>query len=165
MAQASNLPDSERLFFESVQFSKSAPKARHGFFGRNGGVSKGVYASLNCGRGSDDNPANVRDNLSLVAREIGVLEGDIVTLYQVHGDTCLYIDAPMSLEDRPQADAMITDQSGLALGVLTADCAPVLFYGQKADGTPLIGAAHAGWKGALGGVLDTTVKAMCDKGA
>lgn len=89
----------------------------------------------------------------------------ILTMHQVHGDTCLTVSEIWSEHERPEADALVTDKAGIVLGVLTADCAPVLFYGEKPDGAPVIGAAHAGWKGAVGGILEATLKAMLELGA
>ena len=134
----------------------------YGFFGRRGGVSTGHYASLNCRNGSDDDPENVAENKRRVCAEIGARA--ISNLYQVHGDTVLTLGKPLG-DKRPEADAMVTDKPDVARGVLTADCMPVLFHGHKADGSLVIGAAHAGWRGALGGVLDRTIKAMSDLGA
>lgn len=165
MGQTSSQQGSKVGYFDSDQFALQAKKAGHAFFGRQGGVSTGVYDALNCGRGSDDNPANVQRNLELVAAQIGLADTDIATMHQVHGDTCLYVDKPWPIEQRPQADALVTDKSGVAIGVLTADCGPVLFYGEKECGEPVIGAAHAGWKGAVGGILDSTVKQMQELGA
>lgn len=167
MAKTSKQQDSDMNipFFESAEFAKVASGIAHGFFGRQGGVSDGLYASLNCGRGSDDDPAYVQVNLDRVATQIGVSSKNLLTMYQVHGSECLYVDEPWSLDNRPQVDALATDKAGIALGVLTADCAPVLFYGQKNDGAPVIGAAHAGWKGAIGGALDSTVAKMKVLGA
>ena len=167
MAQISKQQDSNAdvPFFESAEFSKSADNVFHGFFGRQGGVSDGLYGSLNCGRGSDDDPAHVQANLDRVARQACVTPNNLLTMYQVHGHGCLYVDEPWSFDNRPQVDALVTDKAGIALGVLTADCGPVLFYGEKADGAPVIGAAHAGWKGAIGGALDATVSKMQELGA
>lgn len=135
----------------------------HGFFGKQGGVSRGIYDSLNCGIGSQDEPEAVRENRRLVAKELGVRREWLLTLRQVHSNVC--VDVNNLWEGvGPEADAMVTDQPGFMLGVLTADCAPVLMSGRTAGGKPVIGAAHAGWKGALGGVLESTVKAMAAKG-
>jgi YfiH family protein len=133
----------------------------HGFFGRQGGVSSGLYNSLNCGVGTQDDPANVQENRARVLASVG--GNALVTLKQVHSATCLYTDAAFA--HRPEADAVVTDVPGLAIGVLTADCGPVLFYGETAEGKPVIGAAHAGWGGALKGVLESTVKTMLGRGA
>ena len=126
----------------------------HGFFTRQGGVSQGIYASLNCGVGSNDDNAHVSENLERVRDALGA--DHLQTLYQVHSATCVEVSAPLAHDDRPQADAMITDVRGLALGVLTADCTPVLFSAQG-EGGLVVAAAHAGWRGAVGGVLDSVV--------
>jgi YfiH family protein len=132
----------------------------HGFFTREGGHSSGLYASLNCGLGSGDDGAKVRHNRSLVEKALGVGEGRLVSAYQVHGTDVAVVTRPF--EERPKVDAMVTNVPGLALGVLTADCGPILFADPKAR---VIGAAHAGWKGALLGVHRTTVEAMEKLGA
>lgn len=138
----------------------------YGFYGRTGGVSKGIYASLNCAPGSNDDQQDVAKNRSIVAKDLGVKDGTISTLYQCHSATCYAIDTHVSVGDaRPKGDALVTDKPGLAIGVLTADCGPVLFTGRKADGAPVIGAAHAGWGGALAGVLEDTVAKMVQLGA
>ena len=137
----------------------------HGFYTRVGGVSTDIYEGLNCGTGSNDAPENVRENRKRVAKEAGVAPSNLLSLYQVHGNEVVTVDAPWAAEARPEADGCVTDQAGIALSILTADCAPVLFYGEKADGAPVIGAAHAGWKGALHGVLGNTIEAMTRLGA
>jgi polyphenol oxidase len=134
---------------------------RHGFFSRRGGVSKGLYAGLNAGVGSRDDPAAVSENRSRVAASLGTTPDRLLTLYQVHSADALTVREPFRGE-RPKADAMVTDRPGLALGVLAADCGPVLF----ADGEArVVGAAHAGWKGAFTGVLEATIDAMERLGA
>jgi YfiH family protein len=143
----------------------ASEKTRHGFFGSQGGVSSGLYSSLNCGAGTKDNPDHIRENRARVAATLSVPSNQLLTLKQVHSAECLYVEKPWGEEHRPEADAMVTDRPGLGLGILTADCGPVLFYGQKSDGQPVVAAAHAGWSGALNGVLDNTVKAMRDCGA
>jgi YfiH family protein len=130
----------------------------HGFFGRTGGVSSGIYASLNCGPGSGDEPTAIGQNRDRVAKRLGA---QLVTLYQIHSDKAVAVTAPWG-DDRPQADAMATAAPGVALGILTADCAPVLFADRHAG---VIGAAHAGWKGALGGVIESVLAAMEKLGA
>lgn len=131
----------------------------HGFLGRRGGVSQGPHGGLNVGLGSDDDRAAVEENRRRAAD--AVLPGaPLVTCYQVHGADCIRVNAPFS--DRPHADALVTDRPGLALGILTADCAPVLLADAAAG---VVGAAHAGWKGAIGGVTDATVAAMERLGA
>lgn len=134
----------------------------HGFFGRQGGVSEGIYASLNCGYGSNDNPARVRENRTRAGAELGTSEDRLLTVYQIHSAEAVVVTQPWMHADAPKADAMATNVKGLALGVLAADCAPVLFADEQAQ---VIGTAHAGWKGALGGVLESAVKAMETIGA
>ncbi len=135
---------------------------RHAFFTRQGGVSTGLYGSLNCGLGSADTPAAVHENRARAAARMEVPADRLVTCFQVHSPTCVVVDAPWTPEDAPRADAMATGRPGVALGILTADCAPVLFADSKAQ---VIGAAHAGWKGAKGGVLEATVARMVELGA
>ncbi len=131
----------------------------HGFFTRAGGVSSGLYASLNGGPGSADAPAAVATNRARIAGALGAT--DLVSVSQVHGARVLDVTGPWP-GARPEADAMVTRAAGLAIGVLTADCAPVLFAEPEAG---VVGAAHAGWKGALAGVLEATVAAMVGLGA
>ncbi len=133
---------------------------RHGFFGRSGGVSEGVFASLNCGPGSGDDPERVRENRHRVQSALG--SSALLSNYQVHSADAATVSASWQEPDRPHADGMATDRPGLALGILTADCAPVLFADAEAQ---VIGAAHAGWKGALGGVTDSTIAVMEKLGA
>lgn len=134
---------------------------RHGFFGREGGVSAGIYASLNAGTGSDDDPAAVAENRRRIAEAMGVAPAQLIGVHQVHSPDAVFVSAPWSGE-RPHADALVTKTPGLALSVLTADCAPVLLADAEAG---VIGAAHAGWKGALAGVLRNTVRTMVAHGA
>jgi YfiH family protein len=140
----------------------AAPGIRHGFFGRDGGVSGGIYASLNCGYGSADAPEAVRENRSRVAAALGVGHEALLTVHQAHSAVAVAADAPWPARQPPRADAMVTRRPGLALGVLAADCAPVLFADAEAG---VVGAAHAGWRGALDGVLSATVTAMTRLGA
>lgn len=135
---------------------------RHGFFTREGGVSGGLFASLNCGYGSGDDPANVACNRTIAAGRLGLAEDCLVTCHQIHSANVLTVVAPWRREDAPRADGMVTDRPGVALGVLAADCAPVLFADPEAG---VIGAAHGGWRGALGGVMEATVAAMAALGA
>lgn len=137
---------------------------RHGFFGKQGGVSRGIYDSLNCGLGSSDDPEAVTENRRRVEKELGAKKETLLTLHQVHSDICVDVTQAWSGQGA-QADAMVTDVPGLALGILTADCAPVLFSGRTKAGRPVVGAAHVGWKGALGGVLESTVRKMIKKEA
>ncbi|HEX9463244.1 MAG TPA: peptidoglycan editing factor PgeF [Alphaproteobacteria bacterium] len=135
---------------------------RHGFFSREGGVSEGLYASLNCGLGSGDKAENVLANRARAAGEIDIDPDSLITCYQVHSAEVVRVEAPWTRDRLPKADAMVTRQRGIALGILTADCAPILL----ADGQArIIGAAHAGWRGALGGVIGATVAAMVELGA
>jgi YfiH family protein len=160
MKQQKLRPDSE--IYTSVP-SFTDERAHHAFFGRRGGVSGGLYDSLNCGVGSQDERANVLENRSRVASAMGVAPERLLSLHQTHSTICLTVREPWGLMDRPQADAQITDVPGLALGVLASDCAPVLFY--ASSNKPIIGVAHAGWGGALKGVLENTVFAMQKLGA
>lgn len=133
----------------------------HGFMARTGGVSTGVLASLNCGPGSDDEPQALAQNRARVVD--AVLPGArLVTVYQVHSPECVAVDQPWGDDARPHADAMVTNRPGLLLGILTADCAPVLLVDREAG---VVGAAHAGWKGAIAGVTDRTIAAMEALGA
>jgi len=136
---------------------------RHGFFTRAGGVSDGIYAGLNCGPGSSDAPANVAENRARVCRHLGSRDqADVATLYQVHSADALSVDRVVPAEARPKADAVVTRTPGLVIGVLTADCAPVLFADPEAG---VVAAAHAGWRGAVGGVLASTIAEMEKLGA
>jgi YfiH family protein len=133
----------------------------HGFLGRRGGVSTGVVAGLNVGTGSKDNPAAIAENRRRAIE--AVLPGaELATVYQVHSADAVYVTEPWPHDERPKADAMVTDRPGLLLGILTADCAPVLFADVEAG---VVGAAHAGWRGALAGVTDSTIDAMEKIGA
>jgi len=138
----------------------NADPVRHAFFTREGGVSEGLYESLNCGPGSKDAPESVVENRRRCAEHLGAPVWRLQTLYQVHSPVCIRLTEPLT--ERPQADAMVTDRPGLAIGVLTADCAPILFADVEAG---VIGAAHAGWKGALGGVAESTLAEMEALGA
>lgn len=135
---------------------------RHGFFTRFGGVSEGIYASLNCGPGSADDPAAVKENRARAARSLGAHHADILTLYQVHGANVVEAREFLPREAFPKADAVVTTVPGLAVGVLTADCAPVLL---AATSPPTVAAAHAGWRGALAGVVESAIAAMERLGA
>lgn len=137
-------------------------RVRHGFFTREGGVSKDIYASLNCGYGSNDDSECVRENRARVALKLGAEPEKLLTVYQVHSPDVAVVTEPWTPDTAPQADAMVTAEPRIALGILTADCVPVLFADEKAH---VIGAAHAGWKGAIGGVTDATVAAMERLGA
>ena len=133
----------------------------HGFLGRSGGVSTGEVAGLQIGLGAGDAPDAVAENRRRAAE--AVCSGcDIVTVYQIHSANVVTVPRPWHDRERPRADAMVTDEPDMLLGIVTADCAPVLFADRDAG---VIGAAHAGWRGALGGVLENTVAAMVDLGA
>lgn len=133
----------------------------HGFLGRRGGVSQGVVEGLNVGWGAEDDPEAVRENRRRAVE--AVAPGTrLVTLHQTHSPDALYVTEPFPDDARPHADAMVTDRPGLLLGILTADCAPVLFADREAG---VIGAAHAGWKGAFSGVIEATVAEMERRGA
>ena len=134
----------------------------HAFFTRQGGVSEGVYGSLNCGLGSADNPDHVTRNRALAMDRLGHGDDQLVTLYQIHSAAVAVVEKAWDPADAPQADGAVTKVTGLALGILSADCAQVLLADSDAG---VIGAAHAGWKGALGGVAQATVEAMCSLGA
>jgi polyphenol oxidase len=140
---------------------ESCDGVRHGFFTRQGGVSKGVYGSLNCGLGSHDDAENVRQNRALVAETLGVPPERLLTLYQIHSATTVIVDKPWN-GTVSEADALVTRTPGLAIGALTADCAPVLFCDPEAR---VIAAAHAGWRGALLGIVEATVASMERLGA
>ncbi len=133
----------------------------HGFLGRRGGVSEGIVAGLNVGQGSEDNPAHVAENCRRAVE--AVLPGaQLQMVYQIHSADVVTVTQPWNHADRPRADAMVTNRPGLLLGILTADCAPVLFHDPVAG---IVGAAHAGWRGAIGGVTDRTIAAMEALGA
>ncbi len=138
----------------------SALAARHGFFTRRGGVSTGEYAALNCGLRSDDDAAAVAENRARAAQALGAAPEALRALRQVHGP--VVVEAGAGWDTLQEADAMVTRMRGVALGIVTADCAPVLFHDAQAG---VIGAAHAGWKGAVGGVLEATIAAMEALGA
>ena len=139
------------------------PGLTHGFFGRDGGVSDGLYASLNLGPGSNDDPEKVKQNRKIVADAMGAASMDhLISLYQIHSPHVVVTDRPFDWGARPEGDAMVTSTPGLALCVLTADCTPVLIADPVAR---VIGAAHAGWKGALSGVIENTIAEMVKLGA
>ena len=136
------------------------PGIAHGFFTREGGHSQGIFASLNCGLGSGDDIAAVKKNRALVSTALGVAADHLVSGHQVHGIDVAVITRP--LPERPKVDGLVSKTHGVALGIRTADCGPLLFADAKAG---VIGACHAGWKGALLGIPDATVKAMESLGA
>jgi len=138
------------------------PGLRHAFFTREGGVSQGIYASLNGGVGSSDAPERVAENRARMAAALGVVPAALLSAYQIHSPDVVVAERPWTHAARPRADAIVTRVPGLAIGVSTADCGPVLLADAQAR---VIGAAHAGWRGALAGVTDATIAAMEGLGA
>ena len=138
------------------------PGLRHAFFTRDGGVSGGIYGSLNGGLGSDDDPAHVAENRRRMAEEMDVSPENFLSVWQVHSPDAVAVSGPWAGAARPRADAMVTRTEGLAIGVTAADCGPILLVDPNAR---VIGAAHAGWKGALTGIVESTVAAMEKLGA
>jgi purine-nucleoside/S-methyl-5'-thioadenosine phosphorylase / adenosine deaminase len=138
------------------------PGVSHGFFTREGGISEGIYASLNCGLGSRDDPRAVKQNRARVALHLGASEPVVLTPYQVHSAQALIVDSPFPPGEPPRADALVTKTPGLAIGILTADCGPVLLADPQAR---VVAAAHAGWRGAMEGILEATITAMETLGA
>ncbi len=133
----------------------------HGFLGRSGGVSTGVVAGLNVGTGSKDDPAAIAENRRRAVEAVKP-GAQLATVYQVHSNESRYVAEPWPQGERPKADAMVTDQPGVLLGILTADCAPVLLADSESG---IVGAAHAGWRGALSGITDSAIAAMEEIGA
>ena len=146
----------------SADLMADLPHIRHGFFTREGGVSGGIFASLNCGYGSGDERDAVAANRDIVARTLGRAGPELVTGYQVHGTDVATVETVWSPGAQPRVDGMVTDRKGVVLGILTADCAPVLLVDEKRQ---VIGAAHAGWKGAFAGIVEATIAAMEGLGA
>jgi polyphenol oxidase len=140
----------------------AVPGVRHAFFTREGGVSSGIYASLNGGLGSNDRPQNVAENRQRMAAQMGVAPDRLLNAHQIHSPDAVIASEPWASASRPRADAIVTRTENLAIAVTAADCGPILFVDPKAR---VIGAAHAGWKGALTGVLESTVDAMEKLGA
>lgn len=138
------------------------PGIRHAFFTRNGGVSQGVYDSMNGGVRSNDAPEHVAENRARMALALGVSPERFITPYQIHSPDVVVAEQPWTADDRPRADAVVTRVPGLAIGVSTADCGPLLFADSEAR---VIGAAHAGWRGAFTGVIEATIAAMEKLGA
>lgn len=138
------------------------PGIRHGFMTREGGVSEGIYASLNCGLGSDDDLERVRENRRRVLRMVDILATTLLTAHQIHSPDVLVVEEEWRDGPRPKVDALVTKRAGLAIAASSADCVPILFVDPEAR---VVGAAHAGWRGAIGGVLQATVKQMCALGA
>jgi polyphenol oxidase len=138
------------------------PGIRHAFFTRSGGVSEGIYESMNGGLGSEDAPAKVAENRARMAAALGVKPENFLSVYQIHSPNVVVADAPWPAAGRPRADAIVTRTPGLAIGIGTADCGPVLLADAQAG---VIGAAHAGWRGAFTGVLEATIDEMEGLGA
>jgi YfiH family protein len=149
------------MMLESPLLS-AIPGLRHAFFSREGGVSDGIYAGLNGGTGSNDNAAHVAENRRRMAETLHVAPERFLTVFQIHSPDVAVASAPWDAATRPKADAIVTSTEGLAIGVTAADCGPILFADARAR---VIGAAHAGWKGALTGVIEATVDAMEKLGA
>ncbi len=161
-----NLAGFEEFYYISRAFKeKHGGDVFHGFFTRHGGVSTDLYSSLNCGLGSGDDHHKVTQNRRLVEELSGAKKNSLVSLYQIHSAECVIVDQPLGDDARQEGDALVTDKAGILLGILTADCAPVLFSGRKKDGSQVVGAAHAGWGGAFKGVLSQTVEKMKSLGA
>src|SRR6516164_7240501 len=140
----------------------AVPGLRHAFFTREGGVSEGLYAGLNGGLGSNDDPAKVRENRRLMAARLGVGPEYLISAHQTHSPDAIVATGPWQNGTRPKADAIVTASAGLAIGITAADCGPVLLVDPAAR---VIGAAHAGWKGALTGILESTIETMERLGA
>lgn len=145
----------------SLLGSPEKDRIAHGFFTRKGGVSDGIYRGLNVGSGSNDNQDHVKENRRRVAESLGAPLSRLVTVHQVHSPDVVTVTAPFA-GDRPDADALVTATPGIVIGALSADCGPILFADTEAK---VVGAAHAGWRGAIGGVLENTVDAMIALGA
>ncbi len=142
--------------------SLDSPGIRHGLFTRRGGLSRGAFESLNCGFGSGDETEIVAENRARAARHLGIPGTRLLTAHQTHSRRALLVDAAWRWDEAPETDALVTRTAGLAVGVLTADCAPVLL----ADaGARVVAAVHAGWRGALEGVLEAAVETMIEAGA
>ena len=138
------------------------PGIRHGFFTRQGGTSRGIYATLNCGQGSSDDRVAVTENRTLVARHLGGFADDVQTIHQMHSAMAVSVDKLTPRDELAKADALVTKTRGLVIGILTADCGPLLFADPEAG---VVGAAHAGWRGAFSGIAEATVAAMEALGA
>ena len=154
--------NAETLMTLQSPLLSAIPGLHHAFFSREGGVSEGIYAGLNGGIGSHDNPEHVAENRRRMATTLHVPSDRFLTVFQIHSPDVAVASAPWDTATRPKADAIVTRTEGLAIGVTAADCGPVLFADPKAR---VIGAAHAGWKGALTGVVEATVEAMEKLGA
>jgi len=155
------------VYFSHAALDTDTDVIRHGFFTRIGGVSTGLYDSLNCGPGSADRAENVAKNRALSGAALGLAPERLAGLYQTHSANCLVIDSQtqtqyLNPETRPHADGLVTGLDNIGIAILGADCLPILFADKKAG---IIGACHAGWRGALSGIIENTVDAMCSIGA
>ena len=148
------------IYLTDSNFS-TGENIHHRYFTRRGGVSKGIYESLNVGLGSNDNQSDILENRRLICLDMGIPESNLLTLYQVHSTDCLYVTSPFG-ESRPRCDGMVTDRPNLALGILTADCCPILFSDSHSS---IIGACHSGWQGAYGNIASEIIALMESKGA
>jgi YfiH family protein len=146
----------------TTDFLSHAENIRHGFFTREGGISQGIYKSRNCGFGSGDRPEKVHQNREIALKELGLKGAVLATVQQVHSTMVVEVVEPWKRENMPKADGMVSRTEGVALGILTADCAPVLFADSNAR---VVGAAHAGWRGAKDGILRATIEAMVELGS
>ena len=135
---------------------------KHGFFNKTGGKSKKIYTSLNCGVGSKDKPSNVKKNLQIVKKKISKTAKNIFLLHQIHSNKFVYIDKKSNLKSKPKADAVITNQKNIPIGILTADCVPILICDNKKN---FIAAIHAGWKGAYKDIISKVISFMIKKGS
>ncbi len=135
---------------------------KHGFFNRTGGKSKNIYRSLNCGPGSKDDPPNVKKNLKIVTKQISKTAKKIFLLHQIHSNKFIFIEKKNTFKSKPKADAIITSQKNLPIGILTADCVPILICDEKKN---FIAAIHAGWKGAYKDIISKVINFMIKKGS
>ena len=135
---------------------------KHGFFDKTGGKSKKIYNSLNCGHGSKDDPSNVKENLRIVKKKINKNSKNIFLLHQIHSNKFVYVNQKSRFSSKPKADAVITDQKNLPIGILTADCVPILICDKKKN---FIAAIHAGWKGAYNDIISKVINFMMKKGS
>lgn len=150
------------VFFIADSELSKATNINHGFFGKVGGKSSGIFSSLNCGYGSNDDKETVIQNIDIVKSTLKADGFPLCTARQIHSEKVITLDEPWTIENRPEADGLVTKKKNIALGILTADCAPVLFVDEKSG---VIGACHAGWKGAKTGIVENTVSAMVNLGA
>lgn len=150
-----------KLKYYTSPLLNEIPNVKHAFFTRIGGQSEGIYEGLNCGLGSDDDATDVHTNLDKVAVEMGVDYKNLLTLYQTHGTDVVDVDKAWRRSKLPKADGAITDKAGFALGIKTADCAPILF---ASAGRPCVASVHSGWKGARHGILNSVIASFKNKG-